>query len=115
MSAGNGDALLQAHQLRQHHGARHDRNVPAACRQNFGIVVLDRGGYDDCIGVAEMLGMAQISRMNLRIGSRCAATRACRVWMSSGVMGVLMRLGSQETGEARQAAPSSGLGKPATL
>ena len=36
--AGNRDALLQAHEFREHHGARHDRNAAMARGQHFRIV-----------------------------------------------------------------------------
>ena len=46
MRAGDGDALLQAHQLGQQHGARHHGNAARARGQHFGVVGLDGGAGD---------------------------------------------------------------------
>ena len=54
MRAGDGDALLEAHQLGQHFGAAHDRQTFFARHDKFGIVALDRGRDDDDRGVAEI-------------------------------------------------------------
>ncbi len=52
--AGDGDTLLEAHQLRQHLGAAHDRQPFFAGEFEFGIVALDGGRNDDDFRVAEV-------------------------------------------------------------
>ena len=44
MSARNGNALLEAHQLSQHQGARHHRNLARTRFDHFGVVGFDGGG-----------------------------------------------------------------------
>ena len=66
MRAGDGDALLEAHQLGQHFGAAHDGQALLAGGDKFGIVALDRGRDHDDFGVAEILGvMADMDRRAL--------------------------------------------------
>ena len=43
MGAGDGNALLEAHQFSQHHGARYDGRVVFTCGDHFRVVVLDGG------------------------------------------------------------------------
>jgi hypothetical protein len=50
VGAGNGNALLEAHQFGQHQRARHHRNAPLARGQHFGVVGLHGGGRDHGIG-----------------------------------------------------------------
>ena len=57
VGAGDGDALLQAHQLGEHFGAAHDGNAAQPRGRQFRIVALDRGRDDDHRGVAEMRGV----------------------------------------------------------
>ena len=55
--AGDGDALLQAHQLGQHHRARHDRDALGARGDHFGVVALHRGRRDDRVGAGDVRGV----------------------------------------------------------
>ena len=52
--AGDGDRLLEPHQLAEHLGAAHHRQEPLAGELQLGIVALDRRGDDDDLGVAEI-------------------------------------------------------------
>ena len=54
MRAGDGDALLEPHQLSEHLGAANDRNAPRPRGRDLGIVALDRGRDDDDRGGAEI-------------------------------------------------------------
>ena len=54
MGAGDGDRLLEPHQLAEHLGATHHRQEPLAGELQFGIVALDRRGNDDDLGFAEV-------------------------------------------------------------
>ena len=56
MGAGNRNALLEAHQLGQHQGARHDGNVHLAGANHLGVVLLDGGGRHHRIGAGDMVG-----------------------------------------------------------
>ncbi len=96
VGAGDGDGLAEAHQLGQHLGAPHGRQQPLARRDQFGIVLLDRGGNDHHLGIAEILGavadeaLDALGAQPLDIGVRrpgrspargsrdCAAPRRCR-------------------------------------
>ena len=51
MRAGNGHALLHAHQLCQHHGTGHDRDMALTGGQHLWIVGFDSGRSDHGIGV----------------------------------------------------------------
>ncbi len=55
VGAGDGDALLEAHELRQHHRARHHRNARLARAQHLGVVGLHRGRDDDGIRALDVL------------------------------------------------------------
>ena len=57
MGAGDGDALLEPHQLGQHFGAAHDGQAFFARGGEFGIVALDRGRDHNHRGVAEVCGV----------------------------------------------------------
>ena len=57
VGAGDGDALLQPHQLGEHFGPPHHRNAPRPRRRQLGIVALDRGRDDDHRRLAEMRGV----------------------------------------------------------
>jgi hypothetical protein len=50
MRAGDGDTLLEAHQLGQHLGARHHGNAALARHLHFRVVVLDGGGHHHRVG-----------------------------------------------------------------
>ena len=54
--AGDGDALLQTHQLGEHLRARHQRHFPFARRHDFGVVGLDCCGNHHRVGLADILG-----------------------------------------------------------
>ena len=55
--AGDRDALLQAHQLGQHHGARHDRHAARARGDHLGVVGAHRGRRDDRLGAGDVIGV----------------------------------------------------------
>ena len=57
MRAGDGDALLEAHQLGEHFRAAHHGQALVARGDEFGIVALDRGRDDDDGGLAEIFGV----------------------------------------------------------
>ena len=59
--AGNGDALLQAHQFAQHHRTRHDGDVLLARGQHLRIVALDGGGGNDGVSALDVLGCMAIA------------------------------------------------------
>ena len=60
--AGNGDAVTEAHQLRQHQGARNNGNLLLQRSDNFGIFFFDGGrGNDDIRTVNVFGGMAGIN------------------------------------------------------
>ena len=50
MGAGNGNALLQAHQFGQHHRAGHDGNAPLTCGNDFRILIRHRTRHHHHIG-----------------------------------------------------------------
>jgi hypothetical protein len=54
--AGHGDALLEAHQLGQHQGARHHRDLAGARRDHFRVVAPDSGGHHHRVGRGDVLG-----------------------------------------------------------
>ncbi len=45
MTAGDGDPILQAHQLRQQFAPRDDGDLQAACFQQFGILLIHGGAH----------------------------------------------------------------------
>ena len=55
--AGDRDALLELHQLGQHHRARHDRHAPVARADHLGIVAAHRGRGDDAVGALDVGGV----------------------------------------------------------
>src|SRR6185369_17324448 len=58
---GYGYALLQAHELGQHHRARHHWNLALARGHHFGVVRLHGSGSDDRVGADHMTGrVAQV-------------------------------------------------------
>ena len=57
MGACNRNALLEAHQLGQHQGAGHYRNMPSARLQHLGVGGLHGGGSHHCVGTSHMVGM----------------------------------------------------------
>ncbi len=57
MGAGDGDRLLEPHQLGQHLRPPHHRQEPRARRLKLGIVALDRRGDDDHPRLAEVGGV----------------------------------------------------------
>ena len=54
--AGDGDAVLQAHQFGQHLGARNDGDVGGARGGDLGIVGANRRAGDDHLGAGDVLG-----------------------------------------------------------
>ena len=56
MRAGDRDAVLHAHQLAEHLGARDHRNLARARGLDLGVVALDRARHDDDVGLAEVVG-----------------------------------------------------------
>ena len=54
--AGDGDAIAETHQLRQHFRASHHRHAPLACGAHLGVVLLDRRGHHDHIGLRQVRG-----------------------------------------------------------
>ena len=62
MRTGNGDAVTEAHQFRQHQGARNDGDLLLQRSDDFGIVFFDGGrGNDDIRAVDVFGGMAGIN------------------------------------------------------
>ena len=57
MGAGNGDALLETHQLGQHHGARHHRNARGLGSQHFRVVGFHRRGCHHHIRAGNISGI----------------------------------------------------------
>ena len=53
---GNGDPLLEPHQLGEHLRTRHDRHLARARRPNFRVVFLDRRRHHHSIGILHILG-----------------------------------------------------------
>jgi len=53
---GNGDAVTEAHQFRQHQGARNDRDLLLQRSDDFGIVFFDSGRGNDDIRTVNMFG-----------------------------------------------------------
>ena len=64
--AGDGDALLQAHQLGQHQRARHDRDAALARGRDLGVVRRDRGRHDDRVGAGDVARRRGRSRSRRR-------------------------------------------------
>ena len=54
--AGDGDAAFQAHQLGQHLGARHDRDLLLSGGDHFRVVGLDGGGHDQRVRAGNIRG-----------------------------------------------------------
>jgi hypothetical protein len=54
--AGDGDALLQPHQFRQHHRARHHGHAAGAGGQDLRIAGGHRGRDHDCVGTGDVPG-----------------------------------------------------------
>ena len=72
--AGNRDALSEAHQFREHHGARNDRDMLGAGFHHFGVLFMNRGGNHNRVGsggvrrvVAKPDRRAHLSKMPRRI------------------------------------------------
>ena len=57
MGAGDGDAVLEAHQLGEHLRARHHRDVTLARGDHLGVVGLHRGGHHDHVGGVHVGGI----------------------------------------------------------
>ena len=76
----NGDALLHAHQFRQHDSARHHRNMARSGDQHFGVIGLHGGRSDHGIGTLDVLGTVSHMRLNAqcRQTPECAAVRQVR-------------------------------------
>ena len=70
--AGHRDAAAEAHEFGEHLGARHDRNALRARFHQFRIVLADRAGHDDAIGVEHV--RRAVAAMHLRAELR-EATR----------------------------------------
>ena len=68
MGTGDGDPLLQTHELSEHQRARHDGNGAFACRLHFRIVLRNRRRNDDGIDTCDVLRV-------MADGNRDAETR----------------------------------------
>jgi hypothetical protein len=55
--AGDRDALLETHQLGEHHRARHDRHALRARRDHLGVVALHRARRDHRLGAGDVRGV----------------------------------------------------------
>ena len=63
VSAGDGDAESQPHQLGEHLGPGNDRHLPVVSRRDFRVVERDRRRHDDDVGVADVgAGMSDRDR-----------------------------------------------------
>ena len=56
MRTGNGDAVAEAHQFRQHQGARNDRDLLLQRSNDFGIVFFDGGRGNNYVGAIDVFG-----------------------------------------------------------
>ena len=62
MRTGDGDAVTEAHQFRQHQGARNDGDLLLQCSDDFGIVFFDGGrSYDNIRAVDVFSSMTGIN------------------------------------------------------
>ena len=57
MRAADGDRIAEAHQLGQHLGAAHHRQMFFARGDKLGIGAFDRGGDDNHFGIAQIFGL----------------------------------------------------------
>ena len=60
MGAGDGDAVFQAHEFRQHLGARNHRNLVLVRFVNFGIVRFDRRRGHHHVRVIDVAGLVAV-------------------------------------------------------
>ena len=56
MRARDRDAVAEAHELREHLGAAHDRDPARVRGEHLGVVRGHRARHDDDVGLAEVLG-----------------------------------------------------------
>src|SRR5215472_16959885 len=66
--AGDGNAVLQAHQLGQHFSALDDRDVQVARRNDFGVVFGDGGAGDDDFCTGDVFGAMPFKRCGAQTG-----------------------------------------------
>ena len=89
---GNGDALAEAHNLRQHHGARNHRNACLAGSQHFRIVRLDGGGGNHHVHALDVLCRMAVEYLDAHIG-QLARYRALRLIRAGYVEFFIQHLG----------------------
>jgi len=77
--AGNGDALAEAHNLRQHHGARNYRNACLAGSQHFRIIRLDGGGGNHHVHAFDMLCRMAVKHLDAHIGQLARYRALCLI------------------------------------
>ena len=65
--AGDGDPVFQAHQFREHFGARDDRNLVAMRLGHFGIVAAHGGRNDHDVGAVNLLRFVALKNFSAHI------------------------------------------------
>ncbi len=93
VSAGDGDAAAQPHQLGQHHGARHDRHMARARGQHLGVVALYGGGGDDRVGAGDMRGLMTDMDADAQFGQPARHGAVGLIGAGDGVAEVVQDLG----------------------
>ena len=89
---GNGDALAEAHNLRQHHGARNHRDACLAGGQHFRIIRLDGGGGNHHVHALDMFRRMAVEHLDAHI-SQLARYRALRLIRAGYVEFFIQHLG----------------------
>src|SRR5215472_9153104 len=76
--AGDGNAVLQAHQLGQHFSALDDRDVQVARRNDFGVVFGDGGAGDDDFCTGDVFGAMPFKRCGAQTARRSVTAEVLR-------------------------------------
>ena len=93
MRAGNRNALLQAHQLSQHDGALHHRNLLGAGRDDFGVVGPDRRRGDQHLSARDVRGRMADMDLQAQAGQALRGGAIALVGARDGVAQVVQDLG----------------------
>ena len=101
--AGDGDAVLQAHQLGQHLGALDDRDVRAVRFGDLGIVRGNRGTGDDDFGAGDIFGAMAFEHGCAQAGQPLGDGGALQVGAGDLVAEIQQHLGDAAHADAADA------------
>jgi hypothetical protein len=77
VGAGDRDALLQAHQLGEHHRPRHHRHAPGAGGDHLGVVALHRARGHHRLGAGDVRGVVADRTLMPRLASARVVALSC--------------------------------------